>query len=102
MDDPKVLIINYEQVGPHLAALNAMGFDCVIYDEAHAMKNPKAARTKAAQKLRGGRHFVLTGSPMLNQVNELWSLLHRVAPAEAEGGRLMRPARLETIAARWG
>jgi SNF2 family DNA or RNA helicase len=82
MADPKVLIINYEQVQPHLAALNALGFDCVIYDEAHAMKNPKAARTKAAQKLRAGRHFVLTGSPMLNQVNELWSLLHRVAPAE--------------------
>lgn len=82
MPEPKVLIINYEQVQPHLAALNAFGFDCVIYDEAHAMKNPKAARTKAAQRLRGSRHFVLTGSPMLNQVNELWSLLHRVAPAE--------------------
>lgn len=82
MPEPKVLIVNYEQVQPHLNDLNAIRFDCIVYDEAHAMKNPKAARTKAAQRLRADRHFVLTGSPMLNQVNELWSLLHRVAPAE--------------------
>jgi hypothetical protein len=78
--DTHILIVNYEQVKPHLDELNAIGFDVVVYDEAHMMKNPKAARTKAAQGIVAGRHFCLTGSPMLNQVNELWSLLHRVDP----------------------
>lgn len=77
-----ILIVNYEQVGPHLEALNSINFDIAIYDEAHYFKNPKSKRTKAVLKLKADRHFVLTGSPMLNQVNELWSLLHRINPEE--------------------
>jgi SNF2 family DNA or RNA helicase len=33
-------------------------------------------------KLNQLRHFVLTGSPILNQVDDLWQLLNRVAPTE--------------------
>lgn len=76
-----ILIVNYEQVIPHLAELNALNFDIVIYDEAHQIKNHKAKRTKACLALAGRRHFLLTGSPLLNQVNELWTLLHRIDPA---------------------
>lgn len=79
-----ILIINYEQlVGSksHLEAINKIGFDIAIFDEAHYIKNPKAHRTKACHKLKLKRAFVLTGSPMLNQANDLWGLLHRVDPA---------------------
>lgn len=78
----EVLIINYEQVVPHLKDLNKMKFDILIFDEAHYIKSHKAKRTKAAHKLNVPRSFLLTGSPMLNQVNDLWGLLHRVNPAE--------------------
>ena len=77
---PKILIVNYEQVSPHLAELNKMKFDVAIFDEAHYIKNPKSKRTKAAHDLRSRRSFMLTGTPMLNHVNELWSLLHKVDP----------------------
>jgi len=79
---PRVLIVNYEQVKPHLAELNGLEFDIVIYDEAHYMKNYKSQRTKACLALDGGRHFLLTGTPMLNHVNELWPLLRKIAPDE--------------------
>lgn len=82
MLDMDVLIVNYEQVRVHLDEFNKMGFDIVIYDEAHYMKNYKSKRTKACLKIKATRHFILTGSPLLNQVNELWPLLHRVAPSE--------------------
>jgi SNF2 family DNA or RNA helicase len=72
------LIVNYEQVEKHLARLNEMLFDIVIVDEAHMIKNPKSARTKAVHKLDARRAFVLTGSPVLNRANELWGQLHRV------------------------
>ena len=85
-DDPEQgyhgLIVNYEQLPAHLNDFNSMRFDIAIYDEAHYLKNPSAKRTRAAQALQAKRHFVLTGSPMLNHVNDLWSLLHRVAPEE--------------------
>lgn len=76
--DNHALIVNYEQVIPHLAELNECEFDIAVYDEAHMMKNPTAKRTKASQGLRAKRHFLLTGSPMLGHVNDLWSLLYRI------------------------
>lgn len=82
IDGPKVLIVNYEQVTAHLADLNALKFDVAIFDEAHYLKNPKAKRTKACQDLNSSRSFMLTGTPMLNNVNELWVILNRIAPRE--------------------
>lgn len=77
-----ILIVNYEQVVAHLDELNALEFGIVIYDEAHYFKSHKAKRTKAVFKLVAGRHFLLTGSPIMNQVNDLWALLHRIDPQE--------------------
>lgn len=77
---PKILVVNYEQVGAHLKELNAFKFDVAIFDEAHYLKNPQAKRTKACQSLISVRSFMLTGTPMLNQVHELWSILHRIDP----------------------
>jgi SNF2 family DNA or RNA helicase len=77
-----ILIVNYEQVESHLARLNSMGFGIAIYDEAHYIKGRKSARTRACQGLRMPRHFLLTGSPLLNQVDDLWTLLNRIDPAE--------------------
>lgn len=76
----QVLITNYEQIKAHLNEINRMGFNIAIYDEAHYLKNFKSQRTKACLALNCERHFLLTGSPLLNQVNELWPLLHRVDP----------------------
>lgn len=77
-----VLIVNYEQVAPHLDRLNSFHFDIIIWDEAHYLKNPASKRTKASLRLVSGRSFLLTGSPLLNQVNELFTILHRINPDE--------------------
>lgn len=64
----------------HLDDVNAIGFTVAIYDEAHLMKNPDAERTVAAHGVQARRSFLLTGSPMLNHVHELWSILFRINP----------------------
>lgn len=78
---PKVLIVNYEQVLRHRDDFNKIGFDIAIFDEAHYLKNHKAKRTKECHKIRANRYMMLTGTPMLNQVNELWGILHLIDPA---------------------
>lgn len=78
--DADILIANYEQVKAHLAVFNEMNFDIFIGDEFHLCKNPKSKRTKATLSVLADRYFLLTGSPMLNRVNELWTALHRVDP----------------------
>jgi SNF2 family DNA or RNA helicase len=82
IEGPKVLIVNYEQVTGHLAQLDAFQFDVAIFDEAHYLKNHKAKRTQSSLSLYSRRSFMLTGTPMLNHVNELWSILHRISPSE--------------------
>ena len=76
IDQPKILIVNYEQVSAHQEVLDKIGFDV-----AHYLKNPEAKRTKACLSVYSRRSFMLTGTPMLNHVNELWSILHRIDPA---------------------
>lgn len=75
---PKILIVNYEQVIKHGPQMSKMFFDMGTFDEAHYLKNPKSKRTQACQKLLLKRSFLLTGSPILNQVNELYPLLQRI------------------------
>ena len=81
IEGPKILIVNYEQVSAHQDFLDKVGFDVAIFDEAHYLKNPKAKRTKSCLSVYSRRSFMLTGTPMLNHVNELWSILHRIDPA---------------------
>lgn len=80
--DSHFLLMNYEQVVSHLSELNSIGFAVAFYDEGQAIKGRKSKRTKACHKLRIKRNFVLTGSPMLNQVDDLWAILHRIDPVE--------------------
>lgn len=81
-DDYDFLIMNYEQVTGHLDDINACNLDILIFDEAHYLKTPKSKRTKACHKIAARRSFLLTGSPMLNQPQELWGILHRINPEE--------------------
>ncbi len=59
-----------------------VGFDLLVCDEAHYVKNGKAKRTKALHALarRCKRVVLLTGTPILNKPVELWSLLQVAAP----------------------
>jgi SNF2 family DNA or RNA helicase len=81
-EGPRILIANYEQVASHAHTdtLKGAHFDAVVFDEAHYIKNPGSGRTKAALALMSTRSLLLTGTPMLNNANELWPLLHRIDP----------------------
>src|SRR5690606_17502309 len=77
--DGKYLIINYESMRLH-EELQKMHWDVLVLDEAHKIKNRMAQQTKAVNKIKADRIFLLTGTPMLNRPDELWSLLHRLYP----------------------
>jgi len=77
---PRVMIMNYEQVKPHLPELNAVRAWAAIFDEAHAIKGATSQRTIACLELKAYRNMLLTGTPILNQVNEIWPILNKIAP----------------------
>ena len=60
--------------------LGAVDWDAVVLDEAQAIKNPDSQVGRAAHTLRGAWRVALTGTPVENRLDELWSLLHFANP----------------------
>lgn len=88
--EPEVVIINFDLVEQHSQKLMEAPWDMMIVDEAHALKNESAKRTKAILGHGNGKNHVpgipskrtllLTGTPILNRPSEIWSLAHALDP----------------------
>lgn len=95
----QVVIINYEAMRLHsklagygsialtekettLKELNHIGFKTVIADEAHKVKDVKAAQSRAVWEVmhEADNRVVMTGTPISQNVGDLWSLLHAIEP----------------------
>lgn len=76
-----ILIINYDILDAWTECLKPKA---VIGDEAHYIKNSKAARSKAFRKICKSAEVILllTGTPVLNRPIELFNLLNILAPHE--------------------
>jgi len=61
-------------------ALAGLHFPAIILDEAQAIKNAGSARSRAIRSLHGERRIALSGTPVENNLNELWSLMEFLNP----------------------
>lgn len=66
----------------HNRELNGIDFKAVIADEIHRSKDPKSKQTRALWSATGNAdiRFALTGTPIANDVVDLWSILHWISP----------------------
>jgi len=76
LEGADLFILNYEIVGAHLEALKLLAPQALILDEAHYVKNAKAARTKSVLDLADhlgpdALRLALTGTPIVNRPAEL-------------------------------
>ena len=55
-------------------------FECVILDEAQAIKNPKSQAAKACRLLQADHRLAISGTPIENGLDELWSLFEFLNP----------------------
>lgn len=64
--------------------LNSIDFNAVIADEIHRSKDPKSKQTRALWAATGDAdiRFALTGTPIANNVVDLWPVLHWLSPEE--------------------
>ncbi|KAG9842966.1 P-loop containing nucleoside triphosphate hydrolase protein, partial [Aureobasidium melanogenum] len=60
---------------PNLSALFRFKFRAIYLDEGHDIRNTKALRTMACQKLKSRYRWILTGTPMTNNPTDLYSVL---------------------------
>ena len=75
-----LLISSYEKIRNDIGFLETQNFFYIILDEAHFIKNSKAKITKAIKKLNGERKLILSGTPLQNNVIELWSIFDFLIP----------------------
>ncbi len=73
-------IINYEIVRRDLADLQQIRSDLIILDEAQRIKNWRAKTADMVKQLRSRYAFVLTGTPLENRLDELYSIFQFLDP----------------------
>ncbi|HIQ48943.1 MAG TPA: DEAD/DEAH box helicase [Aquifex aeolicus] len=79
--DADVYVINYDILPNWVEFLKEKEPKTVVLDEAHYVKNPRAKRTKAVYKLKSvGNRIALTGTPIVNDIEELFTILHFLRP----------------------
>ena len=69
-------IINYDRVRVLRDELAERKYDCIICDEFQHVKNRKAKRTEALTSLEIPKKLFLSGTPILNRTEELWTILN--------------------------
>jgi superfamily II DNA or RNA helicase len=81
-----VTLTSYAVMRLDLETLGAVEWDAVVLDEAQVIKNPESQVAQAAFQLKGKFRLSLSGTPVENRLEELWSQLHFTNPGLL-GGR---------------
>ena len=80
-------IINYDILQDYPEIKSGTPWDLLILDESHKLKNPEAIRTQHAfgsdtvVPIPAGKALLLTGTPMVNYVHDLYTQVHCLDPA---------------------
>ncbi|MBN2505260.1 MAG: DEAD/DEAH box helicase [Verrucomicrobia bacterium] len=78
---PFFTLVNYEQMMRDSLEVNQrLRPDIVVLDEAQRIKNWNTKTTQAIKRLRSRYAFILTGTPIENRIDELYSLMDFLNP----------------------
>ena len=76
------MLANYEQIRPDVQEINAtLAPDVIILDEAQRIKNWQTKTAAAIKRLLSPYAFVLTGTPIENRIDEIYSIVQFLDPA---------------------
>jgi len=88
-----VLLVTYGVLRRDIARFRDVEFDYAILDEAQAIKNSGTASAKAARLIRASHRLVLTGTPIENRLDDLWSLFDFLNPGLLDATKAFAPVR---------
>ena len=75
-----VLVTTYAGLQTYADLLIPMDWEYAVLDEGHKIRNPNIAITIYCKELRTANRIILSGTPMQNNLVELWSLFDFVFP----------------------
>lgn len=77
-----VLIVSYQGVVIYQDYLHSFDWHYAILDEGHKIRNPDAQVTLACKRFRTPHRIILSGSPVQNNLKELWSIFDFIYPGK--------------------
>jgi hypothetical protein len=78
--DVDLVLTSYPLLRSDAAALESIEWHALVLDEAQQIKNPDTAQARAARQLRAQVRLALTGTPIENRLDELWSIVEFLNP----------------------
>lgn len=100
MEATDVVITSYPLVRRDHDHFAQSVFHTLIMDEAQAFKNHATQTAQSVKKIQSSYRFALTGTPVENRLEELWSILDAVAPALFPSRRKFNELHPQVIAKR--
>ena len=76
----EIILTTFEASMIEKTALSKFNYEYLIIDEAHRLKNDKAKFSKVVRQFNSKHRLLLTGTPLQNNLHELWSLLNFLMP----------------------
>ncbi|WP_024631560.1 MULTISPECIES: DEAD/DEAH box helicase [unclassified Paenibacillus] len=98
MDEADVIVTSYPLLRRDLDTYLGRTFHTLILDEAQAIKNSSSQTAQAVKQIQAPRRFALTGTPVENSLDELWSIFEAVFPGLFPSYRRFRDLPPERIA----
>lgn len=80
LGDTDIVVTSYDVCRNDSDVLEKHNWNYIVLDEGHLIKNPRAKVTQAVKRLAGNHRLILTGTPIQNNVLELWSLFDFLMP----------------------
>ena len=80
IQDYQILLTTYEVAMKERHSLSKMQFEYLFIDEAHRIKNEKSRLSTDLRTFRTKHRLLITGTPLQNNLHELWSLLNFLMP----------------------
>jgi superfamily II DNA or RNA helicase len=75
-----VLVVSYGLLHTEADLLAGVRFAVAVFDEAQNLKNAETRRAQASKRIDAAFRLALTGTPLENRLDELWSLFDTVTP----------------------
>ncbi|XP_030563602.1 chromatin-remodeling complex ATPase chain Iswi-like [Drosophila novamexicana] len=75
-----VCITSYEMCLREKSALKSFHWQYLVMDEAHRIKNEKTKLAEIIREFNSANRLLLTGTPLQNNLHELWALLNFLLP----------------------
>ncbi|MDB2499881.1 DEAD/DEAH box helicase [bacterium] len=88
--ESKIWLASYTQLRRHKHLLSDTEFGYVVLDEAQSIKNPDAKVSQACYSVNSERRLALTGTPLENKQQDLWSIFRFLMPGLLGGRKVFQ------------